>query len=258
MTHRGIDRARKAAWRPGRAGGALLVAALLLALDGCRFGTRDANYFPLDSGWSWRYRVTSDIKNIGKERTEMLVANRGTMTVDDQKVVPRMYQDGHRFYYVAQDDGVLLVADRALGEDTTPAKPDQFVLKYPLDPGTSWPVWSQTYLLRRQIFSPTAVIMVPITTPIEITYTIEAKDDVVKVPAGTFHNCLRVHGTATAMRDLGERIGEAEVNVDVVEWFAPGVGFIKLVRKEDSRPESPAAGSMTIELQSLDKGSWFH
>jgi hypothetical protein len=245
-------------FRWGRATGAILLSLVLFAGNGCRLGNDRSDYFPLDAGWSWRYRVTSEIKNIGKEHTEMLVANRGTITVDDQKVVPRMYQDGHRYYYAAQDEGVLLVADRAVGEEVKPAQPDQFVLKYPLDPGTSWSVESRTYLLRRQIFSPTAVIMVPIRAPMPITYTIEGKDDVVRVPAGTFRNCLRIHGTATAMRDLGERIGEAEVKVDVTEWFAPGVGFIKMVRKEDTHPESPAAGSMTIELQSLNKRSWFN
>ena len=245
-------------FRCGRATGAILLFLALLAGSGCRPGSDRSDYFPLDAGWSWRYRVTSEIKNLGKEHAETLVANRGTIAVDDRKVVPRMYQDGHRYYYAAQDDGVLLVADRAVGEEARPAQPDQFVLKYPLDPGTSWSVESQTYLLRRQIFSPTAVIMVPIRAPISMTYTIEGKDDVVRVPAGTFRNCLRIHGTATAMRDLGERIGEAEVNVDVIEWFAPGVGFIKMVRKEETRPESHAGGSMTIELQSLNKRSWFN
>jgi hypothetical protein len=68
---------------------------------------------------------------------------------------------------------------------------------------------------------------------------------------------LRIHGTASAVRDLGERIGEKEVTVDVVEWFAPGVGMVKMVRQEDSHPESYSAGIMTVELEALDKGSWF-
>lgn len=240
----------------GPAVGAYALATVLLVLAGCRGGNQTA-YFPLDPGMNWHYRVTSEIKNLGKEHSEMLVANRGTMTVDGQKVAPRMYQDGHIYYYVAQDDGILLVADRALGQETKPAQPDQFALKYPLDTGTSWPVHSQTYLLRRQIFSPTAVIMVPITAPIDITYSIEGKTDTVKVPAGVFHDCLRLHGTASAVRDLGERIGDAEVKIDTTEWFAPGVGLVKMVRSEDSHPESPASGTMTIELERMDKKSWF-
>lgn len=201
--------------------------------------------------------MTFDIKNLGKERTATVVTNRPALTVDNQTVFPRMYQDGHRYYYVAQDDGIRLAAEHPAGGETVTEEAGQYALKYPLKPGTSWPVGSQTYLLRRQVFSLTAVIMVPITVPIEVTYTIEATDDTVRVPAGVFRNCLRVHGTAASVRDLGDRLGNAEVQVDATEWFAPGVGLVKMVRKEDSHPESPASGSMAIELERVDKGSWF-
>ena len=238
--------------------GVLASAAFAFVLVACHPNGQIADYFPLDSGWSWQYRVTLDIKNVGKETTATVVANSSPLTESSQKVSPRIYQDGHRYDYVSQDNGILLVSDRASGNQVRPAEAGQYVLKYPLTAGTSWPVASQTYLLRRQIFSPTAVIMVPITVPIEVTYTIEATDDVVRVPAGVFRNCLRVRGTAASVRDLGERIGDAEVRVDATEWFAPGVGLVKMVRKEDSHPESPASGSMAIELQRLDKGSWFN
>lgn len=235
----------------------LLSIALALVVSACRPGGQNANYFPLDSGWSWQYRVTFDIKNVGKETTAIVVANSSPLTEDNQKVFPRIYQDGHRYDYVFRDNGILLVSDRASDNQIRPAEAEQYVLKYPLAAGTSWPVASQTYLLRRQIFSPTAVIMVPITVPIDVAYTVEATDDIVRVPAGVFRNCIRIRGTAASVRDLGERIGDAEVRVDATEWFAPGVGLVKMVRKEDSRPESPASGSMAIELQRLDKRSWF-
>lgn len=243
-------------WRT--ACGVLASVALALVISACHAGGQNANYFPLDSGWSWQYRVTLDIKNVGKETTAIVVANSSPLTESNQKVFPRIYQDGHRYDYISQEDGILLVSDRVSGNQVRPAEAKQYVIKYPLAAGTSWPVASRTYLLRRQIFSPTAVIMVPITVPIEVTYTIEATDDVVRVPAGVFRNCLRIRGTAASVRDLGERIGDAEVRVDATEWFAPGVGLVKMVRKEDSRPESPASGSMAIELQRLDKGSWFN
>ena len=249
-------RAPSLAPRLGRAAAAIFVSLALLAGAGCRLGG-GSGYFPLNANWTWRYTMVSEIKKIKKERTEMVVANLGATMLEDQKVVPRIYEDGHRYYYADHDDGIVLVADRSVGSKTAAEEPGQFVLKHPLEPGTTWPVSSQTYLLRRQIFSPTAVIMVPITVPIPMTYTIESKEDVVRVAAGTFRNCLRVHGKATATRNLGERIGDGEVVVDVVEWFAPGVGLIKMVRSEETRPDSIPTGTMTMELQSLNTGSWF-
>ena len=239
-------------------GAAALCLVAVLALSGCRFDERDADYFPLDAGWSWHYRVVTEIRKLSKERTAMLVANRGAITVAGRQATPRIYQDGHRYYYAAEDDGIVLVAQQAPGDEAMLVPPDQYVIKFPIESGSSWPVASKTYLLRRQMFSPTAVIMIPITAPMKITFTVESKDDVVKVPAGTFRNCVRVHGVAKAVRDLGERVGDKELTIDVMEWFAPGVGLVKMVRHEDSHPESLSTGTMTVELENLDNGPWFN
>lgn len=230
---------------------------LPLVLGSCGPG-EESDYFPLTPGWSWNYRVISDIRNVGKLRGHTLVANGETITVDGEKTTPRMYQDGHVFYYASREDGILLVAERPAWHDAKPVQPDQWVIKYPLAIGSSWPVWSETHLLRRQLFGPTAVVSVPVVAPIEITYTVEAMDDTVKVRAGTFRNCLRLKGRGEALVDMGERIGEVKFFVDTTQWFAPGVGLVKVLREEDSRPESPAAGTMTVELDSIDTRSWFN
>ena len=221
-------------------------------------GPGDSDYFPLTPDWSWAYRVTSDISNVSKTTGHMLVMNGKPITVDGQPATPRMYQDGHVFYYVSDDDGILLVADRAAWQQAAPAQPDQWVLKYPLTVGASWPVQSQTHLLRRQLFGPTAVASVPVVAPIDITYTVEALDDVVRVPAGTYRNCLRLKGRGKGVANMGERVGEVEVTIETTQWFAPGVGLVKIQRAEDTGSESSAAGSMTVELDAIDTVSWFN
>ena len=228
-----------------------------VSLAGCK-PSSDQGYFPLDPGWSWRYRVATEIKNLGKEHSAQLVVNRGMIVTEQQKLVPRVYEDGHVYYYALQDDGVLLAGDRDVGEDARDAPPNQYVLKYPLKVGASWPVDSKTYLMHRQEIGPLAVTMVPVKAAVELTYTVEAKDDVVKVPAGTFHNCLRLHGLGTGNANMGERMGDMDIAIESTEWFAPGIGLVKMTRKEDSGPEGPDFGSMTMELENLDKGSWFN
>lgn len=236
----------------------MFLAALLPAFLGSCGPADDSDYFPLESGWSWTYRVISDIRNVGKSRAHSLVVNGKTVTVDGENTTPRMYQDGHVFYYAHRDEGILLVADRPAWQQAEPAQPGQWVIKYPLTVGDSWEVWSETHLLRRQVFSPTAVVSVPVVAPIQVTYTVEALDDTVEVPAGRFRNCLRLKGRGEAAVNMGERIGEVAIFVDTTQWFAPGVGLVKAVREEDSRPESPAAGTLTLELESVDRGSWFN
>ena len=235
---------------------ALTLPFLCLFVPSC--GPGDSDYFPLTPDWSWAYRVTSDIRNISKTTSHMLVTNGKPITVDGQHTTPRMYQDGHVFYYASEDDGILLIADRPAWKQAAPAQPEQWVLKYPLTVGASWPVQSKTHLLRRQLFGPTAVASVPVVSPIDITYTVEALDAAVRVPAGTYHNCLRLKGEGKGVVNMGERIGEVDVTIETTQWFAPGIGLVKIERKEDTGPESSAAGSMTVELDAIDKGSWFH
>jgi len=241
--------------RWGRLPAALVLSFLPVVFASC--GPTGSDYFPLTPGWSWTYRITSDIRNVSKTSGHMLVVNGKPITVDGQEATPRMYQDGHVFYYATQDDGVILIADRPAWHVAAPAQPEQWVFKYPLAVGTTWPVDSETHLLRRQLFGPTAVVSVPVVAPISITYTVDALDDVVKVPAGTFRNCLRLSGHGEGVVYMGERIGEVNVTIETTQWFAPGVGLVKIERMEDSRPESPAAGSMTVELEAIDTGSWF-
>jgi len=234
-----------------------MVATLGALLVACK-PSGGQSYFPLDPGWTWRYSVATDIKNLGTEKSAQLVVNRGMIVTEQKNLVLRMYEDGHVFYYAVQDDGILLAGDREAGEDAKDAPPNQYVLKYPVAVGVTWPVDGKTYLMRRQEIGPAAVIMVPIKADLELTYTVEAKDDVVKVPAGTFRNCLRLHGKGTGSANMGERMGDMDITVESTEWFAPGVGLVKMTRKEDSGPEGPAFGSMTLELEDLNKGSWFN
>ena len=198
--------------------------------------------------------MTTDIQSVGKQVSKILVSDRPKTDFDRKKVVPRIAQDGRVYYYAAKPEGVALVATRE-DRETSPAPPGEYVLKYPLEKGATWQVESHTYLLRRQVFT-RGVRNVIIDTPIDLTYTIEALDDAVTVPAGTFRRCLRLHAEGTRKVDLGGGIGQVGLNVTSDEWFARGVGLVKLVRSEDSAPAGPVSGTMGRELTRLEKPGW--
>jgi hypothetical protein len=241
--------------RAPRAAAALAAAGLGLGLGLAACGDRESDYFPLRPGWTWEYRVATDIQSVGKQVSKTLVNDRPRTELDGKRVVPRIAQDGRVYYYAALAEGVALVATR---EDRliSPAPPGEYVLKYPLEKGATWQVASRTHLLRRQVFT-RGVRNVIIDTPIDLTYTVEALDDTVTVPAGTFRRCLRLHAEGTRKVDLGGGIGQVVLTVTSDEWFAPGVGLVKLVRSEDSAPASPVNGTMVRELTRLDKPGWF-
>jgi hypothetical protein len=95
-------------------------------------------------------------------------------------------------------------------------KTPNYIIKYPIKIGTSWEIEARSKLLND------ALVM--------LKATIEAIDDVVTVPAGTFKNCLRIKTEGVIRKE--ELGNEIIVNIEGYRWYAPGVGFIKDIRKE--------------------------
>ena len=63
-------------------------------------------------------------------------------------------------------------------------------------------------------------------------------DDTVSVAAGTFRHCLRVRsrGSLFAGKTLQQFMGINDIDIDQTEWYAPGVGLVKTVRREFTTP----------------------
>ena len=70
-------------------------------------------------------------------------------------------------------------------------------------------------------------------------YTVESIDDIVKVPAGRFNNAIRVKGKGSLYGgggSLKEFMDLDTINIETMEWYVPGVGLIKRMRKEFTFP----------------------
>jgi hypothetical protein len=234
-------------------GPALLVCALpVLGLAGC--GDGDVGYFPLEDNWRWGYRVTIGTEGSGDRSYRFFVVNLPRQTLADAPAVPRLAHDGRVHYYATQADGVRHVASRAEGDELTLEPPGQYVLRQPFEPGTKWQVASRTYLLKKHALFDT---MAPIEANVELEYTIETVDAVVSTLAGEFAGCLKVRGLGSTSFTLGPDLGKVPVSIETVGWFAPGVGLVKMERRESSYPENPGNVRIVQELEVFDKGSWF-
>jgi len=247
---------------PGRAPGRARRWARSLAVLGAvaflagACGDESGDYFPLAPGWTWSYRVTTEIKSVGRDTARAFWFSLPPRRVGEEKVTPKVMHDGRVYYYAKREDGIHRIGYRVRGEDVFGPRVDAYVLKYPLEEGTAWRMASRTYLLKKQIISPRDVSVHDIRTSVDLDYTIEKLDDTVAVPAGTFRNCVKVRGTGTTTFELGERFGIIHIQVETLEWYAPGVGLVKMVRRETSRPANPVAGEIVMELEFVDRGSW--
>ncbi len=246
----------------GRPGLGCLAAALLLAagVSGC--GKDGSDYFPLDPGYSWTYRQVLQTRNKGNagafEKNIYAVAetNLPSEPLGDGRAVPRLYNDGGTLYFAKPADGIALVARRAEDQDQPMPIAPRYILKHPLAVGDSWTEPGETQILRRTILGSFGQFTKSISADGPLTYKVESLDDSVRVKAGTFHHCIRLHGTGNAKLDWADS-GVLPIAIDTVEWYAPGVGLVKRIRKEDSGADGPLGADLDEELESLTRPGWF-
>ena len=166
----------------------------------------------------------------GELHTQRLIFSNGeSLVVKGKRYYPRTGLSGHREYFRRTDGGILHV---------NPVSGKQYqVLKFPLKKGQTWQADSKIKVLEvTGTFTPT--FRARIINPVTLTYRIEDMDDTVSVAAGTFRHCLRVRsrGSLFAGKTLQQFMGINDIDIDQTEWYAPGVGLVKTVRREFTTP----------------------
>ena len=222
----------------------LIVVALLAACDRSPSSTE---YFPLEPGLQWQYVVHE--KNPVTDREQQLdIRNLKAVKREGERYVRRLASDGNEYWLSVTDSaiqraGVRTAIDFEPRIDTHPLT----VMQLPPTVGQWWEADSRPFILERvepfrERFSQDESKRISLSTKVA------ALDDVVEVPAGKFERCLRLEGTGVLNVLADARIGASEVPVVHTEWYAPGVGLIKLVRTETLATEAIVGGEITMEL----------
>jgi hypothetical protein len=232
--------------------GAITATALLA---GCgRQAPADA-LFPLSAGHRWTYRVTTQWSD-GKTEQDTLTL----MTLGEEPLPAgvggegtawrRHADDGMAYWLRADAAGIRRVAARALFDAAArPDPPQRFVLKAPYTVGTQWEASTTAYLLTRRFDFPREVRYTY--PPVSMAYRIEAENEKVETPAGSFSACLRVRGSAT-MRVYADPVGGwRDVPLTTLEWYCRGVGLVRLERQEPAPSSFMAGGSRVMVLQAF-------
>jgi hypothetical protein len=212
-------------------------------LSGCQ--QTDRGYFPLHDGARWEYRLTSTWSD-GEETTRYAVTNLRSTMLDGRPATIRRDSRGTDYYITQDRQGIARVAKRTVVEfEPRPEPEPRYVIKFPPVVGTEWRVSSHPFLLKRLLpfkerfnrdFS---VVM---------QYSIVSTDAAVSVPAGQFTGCLLLQGEGTLRIYADAVAGISEVPVTSREWYAPGVGLVKLERREELTTTQIIGGSARLEL----------
>lgn len=223
---------------------ATLVLAVLLS--GC--ARPGASYFPSTRGLWWEYGLAVTILD-ETSRQKQLVRNVGSGTLDAQQVLVQEQPGGYISFFRQTNAGIERVATRSPGaSEPVPDGPQHFVLRTPIAVGTSWHLESRLTLIESRTFEPRDRI-IPRRYRVVLDYRIESLDDRVTVPAGRFEQCLRVRATGRAQVRVDRGNAIAEVLVEHLEWYAPGVGLVRSMRRESADSTFLKPGEYLMELE---------
>ncbi len=208
-----------------------IVAALLLALSlftpgQARCDELSESYFPLKEGARWEYTVTSTRGQTQK----LLITNLAPREVKGVKVTPRKWElGGSTFFELMKQDGTGVYRYAEQVSETAPpilVTPMECHLKFPIAQGNAWDMVTKVG-----------------NNSLTVSLTIESVADEVKVPAGTFRDCLEI-----------KQVGDNNTGTAVIgyEWYAPKVGVVKsMVTIKQKTPAGTTSENRSYQLVSF-------
>lgn len=229
---------------------ALVTGAAGAMLAACGAAPPGADLFPLESGRSWTYDVRTEVEGGNVVLHETLVmSSHGRESVDglDGAAWRRRSDSGVDYWLRRDDTGIYRVGSKSdLDAEAKPDDPRRYVLKTPIAVGTTWRSDTTAYLLRRRADFPPEIRH---THPrIPMNYAIAALGETVSTRAGRFEGCVRVDGEATVRLFADPVAGWRDLPLSTREWYCPGVGLARLVRREPAGSTFLTGGQVTMEL----------
>lgn len=230
----------------------LIVLLLSIFLSACDTKISTQDYFPLHEGLYWQYQVKED--RLGEQtQRQFSMTNWGTVTLpgenEDTPVFVRKSSEGTDYYFLQDEAGTHRIAKRTIVE----LKPvlDQEERKVlpgykDLELGRSWSVESQPYALKGVAFHS---LPDPGLKRFMMSYEITDTNASVTVPAGTYENCIEVTGEGQISIYADPRLGYQDIFITQREWYAPGIGLVKLVREEPIDLPMFKGGAIIFELE---------
>ena len=226
----------------------LIILVASLGLIGCSEKPDASDYFPLQKGLSWQYQyqLTTAVK---QEQGLYTVTNLGTTEIGDETVTVRRTNDGRDYYLSQKPDGIYRYASRTLFE-THPVvdDPPRMVLPLPYtsDADRRWSSSTTSYVIH--MTGPSTISNANPNRDFVMSYRVTSRDETVIVPAGKFEHCLLVEGDAKLTLFADPMTGYTDVPITTREWYAPGVGLVKLERSEPLESSVFKGGSYVFEL----------
>lgn len=233
---------------------ASLLALFLATLLGCEQKPAPDDYFPLNAGLSWEYQVTR-ISEGQKEVDRFRIDNVSYGPRQDLgeelagfDIVDRRTSDGTH-YYLYKDEGYLYRAGKRTLIEYKPRidSPQRLIMPTmdDMEAGATWNLDTVPYLIHS---THSHVSWEQTIHEFDLAFELVSTDETLSTPAGNFSNCLKIEGRALIGLYADPKLGYQELEVIQTEWYAPGIGLVKLVREEPLEMEMFVGGTLSYEL----------
>ncbi|MBI4005934.1 MAG: hypothetical protein HY356_04635 [Gammaproteobacteria bacterium] len=220
----------------------LVTIICLITIPGCEQSVTD--YFPLGNGLKWEYSILESVNKI-ESNSKLIIANLQEVKINDITYYPRKSASGHIYYFFKRPEGIYY--SKAPGSDNA------VVLRHPLQRGVKWRSGSDIHILKRRHESfAGGESFISLEGDITLDYTVKSAGEAVEVLAGRFSNCVRIESSGTVRVEARTR-GIDHIMIEQTEWYAPGIGLVKSIRKEFTIPDK-ITGEMIQELVSVKSG----
>jgi hypothetical protein len=243
----------------------ITIAVALASVLACSRKPADDAYFPLGTGRSWTYTMTSDA---GGEPMKLTATIVGKESVAGTQVTrERIEVDGRQhFLFIGIDEGGVYRHATQSADDPAPTVEGErdYFLTVPLEVGRSW----------KGQAAPTFLEVAD--TPVPIVSTVESTSETIRTPAGEFKDCVKVHVTGSAeVRNefLEDDNADADAakddkdkdedwdpvggtfTVDEQTWYAKDVGLVKSIVTETfkGKSDNDDRAQVTTELQAFTR-----
>lgn len=228
-----------------------LSSVLLLLVSACSHPPdENTRYFPLATGQTWDYQVSTDLINQQNSR-QLSITVVEPQILKEQQYAVRRTSEGTDYYLQVDESGIKRYGKRLMVETKAQLDPTpQLVLPNPTKAqvGFTWSALSVPYTLHRVAPNPE-----PPSSQgykFNMAYTLVSKDETITTPAGTFEHCWLVEGQAQLYVYADARKGYMDLAITNREWYAPNVGLVKLERSEPLDAEVFKGGTIVMELTS--------
>ena len=111
--------------------------------------------------------------------------------------------------------------------------------------GATWMVPTELFVIAPKLEMGMGTTKMP---KVMMTYIVEAMDETVAVPAGTFKSCARVAGNGNFTLYVDAVQGFRDVPIVNREWYCKGVGLVKVERSETLQSPYYSSGQIKMEL----------